>query len=279
MISEKQLQANRQNAQKSTGPRTAEGKAASSQNAVTHGLLSRRVVIAGEDRLQFEAFRNELFEQLAPVGIIESQLTDQIAANFWRLRRAGSVEVSLIDSIVDGFRKFADKHQEEYLLNTYNWFIRTSDSILPFDDFEQTQDAWLQTEEGQTYRAKQNPRADNGRALIRAFTDFLRRSAQSSRPPANGPEQGGSPSEADKPENPLGANISLQEEQNEQECLETGLALADDFKGHNVMLKFRRYEAHIERSVYKALAELQRLQTIRIRNEAIWLSSQETESS
>ena len=49
MISEKQRRANRENAKKSTGPRTAEGKARSSKNGIKHGLLARDAVMADED--------------------------------------------------------------------------------------------------------------------------------------------------------------------------------------------------------------------------------------
>ena len=49
MATEKQIQANRNNAKKSTGPRTEQGKAASSQNALKHGLLARDAVLPGED--------------------------------------------------------------------------------------------------------------------------------------------------------------------------------------------------------------------------------------
>ena len=49
MSTEKQINANRQNAQKSTGPKTAEGKATSSKNAVKHGLFAEEAVIYGEN--------------------------------------------------------------------------------------------------------------------------------------------------------------------------------------------------------------------------------------
>jgi hypothetical protein len=50
MTSEKQIQANRRNALKSTGPKTPEGKAAVRHNALRHGLLSRDVLLPGEDK-------------------------------------------------------------------------------------------------------------------------------------------------------------------------------------------------------------------------------------
>ena len=60
MASDAQIVANRLNAQKSTGPRTAEGKAVVSQNAVKHGLLARQAVIVGEDPGEFEFYREQM---------------------------------------------------------------------------------------------------------------------------------------------------------------------------------------------------------------------------
>jgi len=60
MASAAQVLANRLNAQKSTGPHTAEGKAAVAQNAVKHGLLAREVVIKGEDPGEFEFYRDQM---------------------------------------------------------------------------------------------------------------------------------------------------------------------------------------------------------------------------
>jgi len=54
MSTEAQIHANRQNAQKSTGPKTAEGKAAVSQNAVKHGLIASEAVITGENLADYE---------------------------------------------------------------------------------------------------------------------------------------------------------------------------------------------------------------------------------
>ena len=66
--SESQIAANRANAQKSTGPRTAEGKARSSQNAVKHGLTAKEgPVLPGEDPAEFETFVEALFEDIDTV--------------------------------------------------------------------------------------------------------------------------------------------------------------------------------------------------------------------
>ena len=68
MTTEKQIAANRRNATNSTGPRTSEGKQRVSRNALTHGLLSRQVVLQDEDREQFCEFQRRMLVDLAPVG-------------------------------------------------------------------------------------------------------------------------------------------------------------------------------------------------------------------
>lgn len=89
---ENQLASNRRNAQKSTGPRSAAGKAVSSRNAVKHGIVSQQVVVRGrhcrENIRQFQALHRRFREQLQPVGPVEEMLVDHIVTAQWRLRRA-----------------------------------------------------------------------------------------------------------------------------------------------------------------------------------------------
>jgi hypothetical protein len=88
MATTAQIQANRSNAQKSTGPRTAEGKERASQNAVKHGLLAREAVIVGEDPAEFEMYREGMLQTLGPVGPVEAMLAERVVGLSWRLRRA-----------------------------------------------------------------------------------------------------------------------------------------------------------------------------------------------
>ena len=88
MATEAQIEANRWNAQKSTGPRTAEGKAVVSRNAITHGLLARAGVIPGEEVHEFAAHREELRKQLRPGAPLEEVLAERIVDLSWRLQRA-----------------------------------------------------------------------------------------------------------------------------------------------------------------------------------------------
>jgi hypothetical protein len=83
--------ANRANAQLSTGPRTPEGKARSSINALKLGLFSRQLDLAaerlGEDSAEFAALHADLTAEYRPEGRDESMLVDRMAALWWRLQR------------------------------------------------------------------------------------------------------------------------------------------------------------------------------------------------
>jgi hypothetical protein len=105
-VSLKQLAANRRNAQKSTGPKSANGKAVSKLNGVKHGILSKQVLVRG---LNFKESRHELtklyqrfWEELQPVGPVEEMLVDQMVTAHWRLRRALTAESGEIELSVDG---------------------------------------------------------------------------------------------------------------------------------------------------------------------------------
>jgi hypothetical protein len=97
MLSDKKLLANRQNARKSTGPRTPEGKRVSSQNAVAHGLLAREALLPGEDAGELDALRAELTADLAPVGALEVMWVDTIVTTSWKLRRSNRVEAGIFE--------------------------------------------------------------------------------------------------------------------------------------------------------------------------------------
>ena len=99
MTSAAQVSANRSNAQKSTGPRTAEGKAVAARNAVRHGLLAKEVVVKGEDPGEFECYRGQMLAELAPAGPMEEMLAQRIVHLSWRLRRAERLQAAAFDKI------------------------------------------------------------------------------------------------------------------------------------------------------------------------------------
>jgi hypothetical protein len=90
-MSLEQIEANRANARKSTGPKTAEGKAMSRMNALKHGILAREVVLRGEDTSEregeFQSMHRQFWEHLAPVGPVETMLVERMVTTYWRLHR------------------------------------------------------------------------------------------------------------------------------------------------------------------------------------------------
>ena len=160
MTSDKQAEANRRNALKSTGPKTPEGKDAVRHNAVKHGLLSQDVLLPGEDEAALKELGERMRAELQPVGELESLLVERIIAAQWRLRRLGRVETGIFAEELSG--------------------------------------GWA-------------------RAAGRSATDTAA----------------------------------------------LGLSFIRDGNGANAFSKLSRYEATIERSLYKALHELQRLQAVR----------------
>src|SRR5580704_63860 len=87
MATEKQTAANRLNAQKSTGPRTPEGRAAVRLNGVTHGLTAQTLVLKGESESDFKQLFDSLEAEHTPATPTEEALVVQLAMATWRLRR------------------------------------------------------------------------------------------------------------------------------------------------------------------------------------------------
>ena len=98
MASEKQLEANRTNAQKSTGPRTNAGKAHSRLNSRKHGLTAKTLVIVGENADDFDHLRAELMNEHDPQSALECELVERLAGILWRLRRLPFFEAAILDA-------------------------------------------------------------------------------------------------------------------------------------------------------------------------------------
>ncbi len=94
--SEQQQAANRANALKSTGPRSSGGKAKACQNSTRHGLLSERLLLAGECHDDFSRLLADLQSALCPVGALELSVVDRIAVSLWRQRRLVTAESAAI---------------------------------------------------------------------------------------------------------------------------------------------------------------------------------------
>ena len=85
MSSDRKIEANRQNAQASTGPNTEEGKAKSSQNARKHGLSSSSLFLPPDRLNEFKALFSDYFSELRPVGLLQTHYFEQLIHAKWNL--------------------------------------------------------------------------------------------------------------------------------------------------------------------------------------------------
>ncbi len=124
MASEAQISENRQNAEKSTGPRTDEGKAVVSQNAVTHGLFATQMIINGENRALFDLQREAMLADLQPVGAMETMLAERIVGLAWRVDRAARMQNQAMDEMIEALEPTPIDH---YIRKTTEPFLRGSE--------------------------------------------------------------------------------------------------------------------------------------------------------
>jgi hypothetical protein len=142
-MTEAELNARRENAKHSSGPRTPEGKKRSSLNAVRHGLTGQIVLQTPEDEQAFKKYCDGIREALAPVGALELDLAQAIAEDRWRLNRARAIENSIfaldrsdyspqepggpeVDAATSQARTWIDNGHQLHLLTIYENRIRRS---------------------------------------------------------------------------------------------------------------------------------------------------------
>jgi hypothetical protein len=108
----KKIAANRANAQKSTGPRTPEGRIRAALNSLKHGLNSKHVVVPGEVAADFADFRRALQDEFQPADADQALLFEHMVAAAWRLRRIRRLETNMFDALL--------VHKEESLADRYD---------------------------------------------------------------------------------------------------------------------------------------------------------------
>jgi hypothetical protein len=111
MTSFRQIEANRRNAQLSTGPITEEGKRRSRQNAVRHGLTAETVIDALEDADDYATFELAVTSDYDAQSAVERELVLRLASVLWRLRRATSIETGLFKAQVRHVLQFRGPRQ------------------------------------------------------------------------------------------------------------------------------------------------------------------------
>jgi hypothetical protein len=274
--SPRQIAANQRNAGKSTGPKTAEGKGLARMNAVKHGILSAEVVVRGlriQERLEeFKALRERFWESLAPVGPVEEMLVDRIVTVQWRLRRALVAEAGEIALSVDG-GQWERSSRERLSLGVF--FSDAHDAA-----FEMTKSA-----DGVMYLrvVMEGVRDDVNRdgelseaalqRVVRRFggrpnhlTQELARLRErlTANPDGLAPEvlrENHQRAVGDYIEGKLRSYTELSRQRQEREGKEeVARQAADVMPAPEVLDKILRYETALERQLYRALNQLERLQ-------------------
>ena len=97
-VSAQKIEANRKNAQRSTGPKTLQGKEISKMNAVKHGLSAEKILLSWEDPAAFETFAQRLWEALGPEDPIEEATARTIIGLRWRMERGIRAEAAAFHS-------------------------------------------------------------------------------------------------------------------------------------------------------------------------------------
>ena len=217
MASSRQVEANRRNAQKSTGPRTDAGKGKVALNAIKHGLLSQQVVLPNEDEKEFAEFSLRLITALGPVGELEEMLVATIAASAWRLRRVIRVERGLFTAYVaENSRPTTSKEDEKTVV------AGTILVALPGSPPSNVAEIRAALSEAERRARDAEERAEAAESLVE--------DANAIRGAGDG---------------------------------EMGRAFMADAAGIDAFSRLSRYEAHIQRSMFRALEELRRHQAAR----------------
>jgi hypothetical protein len=279
-MSLKQIEANRQNARKSTGPRTPEGRAVSKMNALKHGILSKEVLVRGlnrkENSRELAALHQRFWQDLHPVGPVEEMLVDQIVTTHWRLRRALTAESGEIALNVDEGQWQRSRGPHPALL-------------------------WMQWEAfGDPIRSLQGSALGNW--LLERWLSEVRTAVEQEGEMAEAAIQkvvqgfGGKPNSLTREleelrvkllENPAGMEATALRERNKkqapafldgelrsiswrkakceerEENAEEARQAAAVLPSMEVLEKILRYETKLERQMYRAMAQLERLQRMR----------------
>ena len=113
-VSAKRRAANQANAQKSTGPKSEEGKNKSKMNAVSHGLTAQTTIMTDEDRIRYNAFCASMLADLAPIGSMETFLAQSVCDEAWRLHqsRARCNNIVHIGDLEGAGERFDAQHPE-----------------------------------------------------------------------------------------------------------------------------------------------------------------------
>jgi hypothetical protein len=136
MTSFRQIEANRRNAQLSSGPVSEEGKKTSRQNAVRHGLTAETVIDALEDAEDYRAFEMAVTADYDVQSAVERELVLRLASLLWRLRRATAIESGLFKIQARHLLQFRQRRQarQNVIGSMYRDVVVTQDDTRQHED-------------------------------------------------------------------------------------------------------------------------------------------------
>ncbi len=135
MSTTEKIRANRENAKKSTGPKTDSGKTRSSQNVLKHGLLANDAVLPGEDPAEFDQHLTSFEDTYLPRNRVEKEIVRQIADVSWRMQRLSRIETAVIAAGIENSRRIdndtgpmpEDRQERTHILG---WAMLTRTKLL-----------------------------------------------------------------------------------------------------------------------------------------------------
>jgi hypothetical protein len=276
-MSLKQLAANRCNAQKSTGPKTPEGRAVSKMNALKHGILSKEVLVRGlnikESSRELSALYDRFWHELNPVGPMEEMLVDQIVTTHWRLRRALTAESGEIALSVD--RGQWNRSRPDLKLEAMRWEL-SGDPVHAMQDSalgNSVLKRWLGEVRAQVEKdgeltesaVQKFPHHDKQNRLSLALENLRLQLSQNT---------DGADEATRREENKKQALAFIDRELSDLRWLqsrcekresaeEESRQAAAVLPSMDVLEKILRYETKLERQLYRAMSQLERLQRMR----------------
>jgi hypothetical protein len=152
----RQIQANRRNAVRSTGPSTEAGKRRSKRNAVRHGLCAETVIEILEDVEDYRAFEAAVIADYDAQTAVERELVLRLASLLWRLRRATAIETDLLRIQAEILRERWDQtRSQSQPLRPQHMSFRVIETAIPLCD--SSADDWNASERADHQAARTLP--------------------------------------------------------------------------------------------------------------------------
>lgn len=265
MTTQKQSEANRQNAQQSTGPKTEEGKAIAKLNAIKHGILSEAVLITKGDGLErketYLAFYNGLRDYFQPQGTMEDTLVEHIVVTLWRKRRVLRFELGCLRKQLDDHRQIAEASEEAHTPKTIfdrlmaakkqlahhqqeKQYLKEDYDILSDEEVGNWADSYFKVAERKNFEAEEPEQVRDWLKKQGLTEDQIRQELIQVEDAAIEAAQ---------------AEIKALEPQVELELERMALLASLPAQGWQLD-RIIRYEASLDRQLYKAINQLERLQ-------------------